>query len=135
MIKKKINSIKTKKLTKSNNTSSIYKKKNRCNTLTSSLFNKKQKSYIKKNNNSFNTHNINSGNIQNSNKIKKEKINQNIKVVEINIEPNKRDINIKLTKSLNSMNPFYKIYNKSFTSNMSRKPNSIKKNISMKITN
>ena len=133
--KNKINSIKTKKLTKSNNTSSIYKKKNRCNTLTSSLFNKNQKSYIKKNNNSFNAHNINYGNIQNSNKIKKEKINQNIKVVEINIEPNKRDINIKLTKSLNSMNPFYKIYNKSFTSNMSKKPNSIKKNISIKITN
>ena len=87
----------------------IKVQKNRCNTLTSSLFNKKQKSYIKKNNNSFNTHNINYGNIQNSNKIKKEKINQNIKVVEINIEPNKRDINIKLTKSLNSMNPFYKI--------------------------
>jgi hypothetical protein len=133
--KKKINSIKTKKLTKSNNTSSIYKKKNRCNTLTSSLFNKKQKSYIKKNNNNFNAHNINYGNIQKSNKIKKEKINQNIKVVEINIEPNKRDINIKLTKSLNSMNPFYKIYNKSFTSNKSKKPNSIKKYISIKITN
>ena len=115
----------------------IYKLKSKNKTFTNDLFIKKQRTSNNKNkvldkkiNSYFNNKTKKKKNESSiSNKPSKKKPSSSLKMFEIKID---KTNNIKLTKSLIGINPFYKKYNNTFVADMSKKiKNCIKNNINI----
>ena len=137
--KEQIRSIRTKKLEISNN--NIYNSKSKNKTFTNEIFLKKQrasntsKKNVDKKINLYSTNKtkrtMNESTI--STKTSKRKPISSLKLFQIETE--KKNNHIKLTKSLVSMNPFYKKYNNTFVSDISKKiKNCIRNNININIS-